>query len=378
MSDLAGKQPAGTYVTAITVASANGIAGSSSGGATPALTLTTSITGILKGNGTAISAAPTTGSGNVMLATSPMVTGLVVADVTDPTKTLLFNTSGNNTGGTTTLVTQSPGVVSLTLPGSSDTLVGRASVDVLTNKSLSDSSVLFVQAVDNTKTLTVNLFGTATGTNTTLAVSSSTPRTITLPNATDTLVGKATTDVLTNKSISGLTNTLTNIPSTALTGTVAIANGGTGQITNTAAFDALSPMTSAGDLIYGGTSGTGTRLAAGTSGQFLKSTGTTSPTWVNAPQGLKNYIISNADIEQGSTTGYSLGTATLTNNFPSGVPTFGSGASGNLSLSTISSGQLAGTYSLGYLSSAATTVGNFVATNAFSVDLEGQAKVMAY
>lgn len=44
-------------VTAVSVASANGFAGSSSGGATPALTLTTSITGVLKGNGTAISAA---------------------------------------------------------------------------------------------------------------------------------------------------------------------------------------------------------------------------------------------------------------------------------------------------------------------------------
>ena len=47
---------AGT-VTAVSVASANGFAGSSSGGATPALTITTSITGVLRGNGTAISAA---------------------------------------------------------------------------------------------------------------------------------------------------------------------------------------------------------------------------------------------------------------------------------------------------------------------------------
>ena len=44
-------------VTAVSVASANGFAGSSSGGATPALTLTTSITGVLKGDGTALSAA---------------------------------------------------------------------------------------------------------------------------------------------------------------------------------------------------------------------------------------------------------------------------------------------------------------------------------
>lgn len=50
------KQPAGTYVTSVSVASANGFTGTSSGGATPALTLATSVTGMLKGNGTAISA----------------------------------------------------------------------------------------------------------------------------------------------------------------------------------------------------------------------------------------------------------------------------------------------------------------------------------
>ena len=44
------------YVTAVSVASANGFAGTSSGGATPALTLTTSITGLIYGNGTAIAA----------------------------------------------------------------------------------------------------------------------------------------------------------------------------------------------------------------------------------------------------------------------------------------------------------------------------------
>jgi hypothetical protein len=46
----------GGTVTAVSVVSANGLAGTSSGGATPALTLSTSITGVLKGNGTAISA----------------------------------------------------------------------------------------------------------------------------------------------------------------------------------------------------------------------------------------------------------------------------------------------------------------------------------
>lgn len=47
---------AGT-VTAVSVSSSNGFAGTSSGGTTPALTLSTTVTGVLKGNGTAISAA---------------------------------------------------------------------------------------------------------------------------------------------------------------------------------------------------------------------------------------------------------------------------------------------------------------------------------
>lgn len=47
-----------------------------------------------------------------------------------------------------------------------------------------------------------------------------------------------------------------------------------------ASFDNLSPMTTGGDLIYGGASGTGTRLANGTVNQILTSAGTTvAPTW---------------------------------------------------------------------------------------------------
>ncbi len=58
---------------------------------------------------------------------------------------------------------------------------------------------------------------------------------------------------------------------------LSVANGGTGQTAAAGAFDALSPMTAAGDIVYGGTDGAGTRLAAGTSSQVL--TGGTAPAW---------------------------------------------------------------------------------------------------
>ena len=70
---------------------------------------------------------------------------------------------------------------------------------------------------------------------------------------------------------------LTNIPLGQATGILPIGNGGTSATTKAQAFDALSPMAAAGDLIYGGASGTGTRLATGTATQILH--GGTTPSW---------------------------------------------------------------------------------------------------
>jgi hypothetical protein len=79
-------------VTSVSVVTANGLAGSvANPTSTPAITLSTTVTGILQGNGTAISAATTTGSGAVVLATSPT---LVTPALGTPSSAVLTNATG--------------------------------------------------------------------------------------------------------------------------------------------------------------------------------------------------------------------------------------------------------------------------------------------
>lgn len=68
--------PAGGTVQTVTVASSNGFAGSSSADPiNPVLTLSTTVNGLLEGNGTAVSAASVTGTGSVVRANGPTLVG---------------------------------------------------------------------------------------------------------------------------------------------------------------------------------------------------------------------------------------------------------------------------------------------------------------
>lgn len=93
----------GGTVEDVSVVTANGLAGTvATSTTTPAITLSTTVTGILSGNGTAISAASTTGSGSVVLATSPT---LVTPALGTPTALVGTNITGTASGLTAGHVT---------------------------------------------------------------------------------------------------------------------------------------------------------------------------------------------------------------------------------------------------------------------------------
>jgi len=81
-----------------------------------------------------------------------------------------------------------------------------------------------------------------------------------------------------------------------------ITSGGTGQITKVTAFDALSPMTTLGDMISGGAGGTGTRLVGDTSNtrKYLSTLSVggvaTAPTWETVAVGGASTLGVNDDI----------------------------------------------------------------------------------
>ena len=100
---------------------------------------------------------------------------------------------------TTPIISSISNTGTLTLPTSTDTLVGRATTDTLTNKTLTSPTI----GSGATHT------GSTSG-STVLQASATASGTLTLPAATDTLVGKATTDTFTNKTLtSPVINTAT-------------------------------------------------------------------------------------------------------------------------------------------------------------------------
>ena len=157
---------------------------------------------------------------------------------------------------------------------------------------------------------------------------------------------------------SGILSNATGLPlTTGVTGTLPIGNGGTGQTTASAAFNALSPITSVGDLIIGSGVNSASRLAIGTNNTVLTSNGTTA-SWAALPAAM---VYPGAGIANstgtawgtsysttGSGTVLALATgATLNNPITSNYQDFSNGASTTLAAGRMWYDGVTGAWNLG-------------------------------
>ena len=196
-------------VTKASVVSANGFAGSvATDTTTPAITISTSITGLLKGDGTAISAA-TSGTDYVV-----------------PSGAL-----GTPSSGTLT---------NCTFPTLNQSTTGNAAT-VTTNADL--TGVI-------TSTGNATVIASQTGTGSKFVVDTS-------PTLITPVLGTPSSGDLTNCTFPTL-NQNTSGSAASLSATLAVTSGGTGEITATAAFNALAPSQTSNSGKYLKTDGTNT------------------------------------------------------------------------------------------------------------------------
>jgi hypothetical protein len=311
----------GGSVTDVSVVTANGLAGTvADSTTTPAITLSTTVTGVVKGNGTALSAAS---AGTDYVAPGAYTTsGLTMA-----TDRLLGRTTAGS--GAAEEITVGTGLLlsagSLTNSAPDQTVVLTGGTGISTSGTY-PSFTITNTAPDQTVVLTAGTNVSITGTYPSFTI-----------NSTDQFVGTVTSvDVsggTTGLSFSG--GPVTSSGTITLAGTLSIANGGTGSTTAGAARTALG-STTVGDNLFTLTNPSAIRflrvnadntvsalsdtdfrtaIGAGTGNGTVTSVGGTGT--VNGIT-LTGTVTSSGNLTLGGTLSVDLSTATVTGTLPVG------------------------------------------------------------
>lgn len=135
---------------------------------------------------------------------------------------ITINGSSVSLGGSTTVTASTTNALTIGDGLTGTSFNGSSAITIAFDSR--DSIFKVVDATDITKQFKIDVAG-FTGTSTTILTSQTSNVILTLPNATDTLIGLNTSDILTNKTISGLTNTLSNIGNSSLVNSSVTING---------------------------------------------------------------------------------------------------------------------------------------------------------